>query len=230
MRVESRQKGAPKKRSQKDFLKDFSANKPANKIEDDLIVINAANTLTMCRLVSVVPILFLVNRDFENHFIYAAIVFSLSFLTDALDGFLARKLNRETEFGGFLDATTDKIVIYTVLFSLFQKHVYLYYVIFPIFFRDILVDSMRSFSAKKGVVLSANRFGKLKMALQFISACIGLLYLHFGGKSLFLYVMSNITLGGALAVSMFGIPVLYKGLKKTSDDVVAGASKQSHRP
>lgn len=48
----------------------------------------------------------------------AFIVYCIGALTDALDGYLARKLKQKTRLGGFLDATADRIFVILVIIGL----------------------------------------------------------------------------------------------------------------
>jgi CDP-diacylglycerol--glycerol-3-phosphate 3-phosphatidyltransferase len=46
---------------------------------------------------------------FERHYVWAAVVFVLGSLLDALDGALARAHGKMSEFGAFLDSTLDRV-------------------------------------------------------------------------------------------------------------------------
>lgn len=170
---------------------------------------NIANLLTLLRLLAVIPILLLLYSSVANRFLYALIVFCLAIPTDALDGFLARKLNQTSELGRFLDPLCDKTLIYVMLFSLFKLDVYAWYIIFPMFLRDILVDGLRNYMAKTGQVIPANISGKIKFLFQTLSVIFGLLYLHLGAQTLPFYAaVPDITLACAFLLSLGGIPLL----------------------
>ena len=53
-----------------------------------------------------------------NHYIIAFIFYFLGVFTDALDGYLARKLKKTSKLGGFLDALIDRIFILVVALGL----------------------------------------------------------------------------------------------------------------
>lgn len=171
---------------------------------------NIANLLTVTRLVMVLPILLLLYLPGERRFLYALLLFGVAMPTDALDGYLARKLHQTSEFGKFFDPLSDKIVIMVMLFSLFYFRVYQPYVIFPMFLRDSLVDGLRNYAAKTGRVLPANFSGKTKFTLQTLSIVAGLwhLHLHVPAASPFL-ILANLLLAGAFLVSLWGLPILY---------------------
>jgi len=76
---------------------------------------NIPNFLSLLRIILVpVIVIFLI----QNEYIKALIVFVIAGLTDALDGLLARLLNKQTELGAFLDPLADKILLSTSFISL----------------------------------------------------------------------------------------------------------------
>ena len=80
------------------------------------------NVLTMIRL-ALIPVFVVffwkghpAGQAPVNYWIKAAlIVFVAASLTDALDGFLARKLNQITDFGKLFDPLADKLMVLTAL-------------------------------------------------------------------------------------------------------------------
>ena len=51
----------------------------------------------------------------------AGIVFGLAAITDALDGYAARKLGQTSRFGEFLDPVADKLMVTVVLVLIVQS-------------------------------------------------------------------------------------------------------------
>ena len=88
-------------------------------------MLNLPNILTLIRLglIPVFVVLFYWPTDMSSF--YAAIVFVIAALTDLLDGYLARKLQKTTKFGAFLDPVADKIIVCTAL-VLIVEHYSLY--------------------------------------------------------------------------------------------------------
>ena len=80
-----------------------------------------ATKLTFRRLFLIIPITFLLYLDLKIYLISSFILFCIAIATDYLDGLIARNLGEETEFGGFLDAFSDKILIYVLIFSFFYS-------------------------------------------------------------------------------------------------------------
>ena len=121
------------------------------------------NLVTYSRIVLTVPIILLLKTE---HHILALIIFLLSAFTDYLDGYLARRLNRISETGKVMDQVADKILITSVLIALMSR-IPLWLVI-TIVIRDSWVNGVRILSAKKGIIVPANIWGKLKTVLQFV--------------------------------------------------------------
>lgn len=106
----------------------------------------------------------------------AAIVFILGSATDWLDGYLARKNNQVTNLGKFLDPIADKMLVNSMLIFFcvtwngindFVQVPVLCVIVMVI--RDLIVDTLRFIASKKGVVLAANMFGKLKTVFQMVA-------------------------------------------------------------
>lgn len=84
------------------------------------------NTLT---IFGFLIIFFAAYYIYKGKFVIAATVTLFASIFDMLDGALARKLNKKTKFGGFLDSTIDRLseaVIYFgfLLFFLNEKNFY----------------------------------------------------------------------------------------------------------
>jgi len=79
---------------------------------------NIPNALTILRIIFVpVIIIFLIQGSFFK----ALILFTLSGITDVLDGALARFLNQQTMLGAYLDPIADKALIMTCFITLSVK-------------------------------------------------------------------------------------------------------------
>jgi len=83
-----------------------------------------ANKITICRILLVplfiIEVLNYVDRGNEVHRLIALLSFALAALSDAIDGYLARRYNQHSELGRVLDPLADKILLVSgvVLLSL----------------------------------------------------------------------------------------------------------------
>ena len=80
------------------------------------------NQLTIFRL-ALTPLFFIlmVFSDTTYSIFIATIVFLIASLTDAYDGFIARKYGTVTRWGAFLDPLADKILISAAFVALMIK-------------------------------------------------------------------------------------------------------------
>ena len=156
--------------------------------------INFPNVLILIRLliVPIIIILLLLPISLENpHWIYregsdygmlltdliAGILFMIASFTDWLDGWWARRNNQITKFGKLFDPLADKILVNTVLIIFASRGIIPMPFVLVFVIRDILVDGLRMMLASDGIVLSADRFGKLKTLFQMIGLTL-LFFIH----------------------------------------------------
>ncbi|MBV7315096.1 CDP-diacylglycerol--glycerol-3-phosphate 3-phosphatidyltransferase [Shewanella sp. NIFS-20-20] len=109
----------------------------------------------------------------------SAFVFWLAALTDALDGYAARRLKQSTRFGAFLDPVADKVMVATALVLLVQDYnsIWLTIPALLMIVREIVISALREWMAqigKRGSV-AVSWIGKYKTAAQMLSI-IGLLW------------------------------------------------------
>ncbi|WP_394205474.1 CDP-diacylglycerol--glycerol-3-phosphate 3-phosphatidyltransferase [Shewanella waksmanii] len=109
----------------------------------------------------------------------AAFIFWLAAVTDALDGYAARKLKQSTRFGAFLDPVADKIMVTTALVLLVAQYNNIWLTLPALFMigREIVISALREWMAelgKRGAV-AVSWIGKYKTAAQMV-AITGLIW------------------------------------------------------
>lgn len=136
---------------------------------------NLPNILTLSRipLMFVIVGLMYVDREVEGWTGAATAAFWLfiaAAITDWLDGAIARRRGIVSNFGKFMDALTDKILVIGIMVALVRQEEDL-----PIAFvlltigREFMVSGMRMVVAAKGVVVAADGGGKMKTITQMIA-------------------------------------------------------------
>lgn len=86
----------------------------------------------------------------------------VSWITDALDGYIARKTNQVTNIGKVLDHFVDKIWVGTILVTLVVTRGLPWWIAGAVILRDILIVIGSSLAVhKRGVVYSSNILGKI---------------------------------------------------------------------
>lgn len=108
--------------------------------------------------------------------IAALIIFTIGMVTDALDGYYARKHNVVTDTGMHLDPLADSI-FFIIVFTTFWILGYmpLYFLLIIVFREGFMHLFLRPFSKKRGESLPANIFGKIKTFCQTIFSVLILL-------------------------------------------------------
>ena len=81
------------------------------------------NLLSIIRIGLVYPIL---NNILLSNFLISLGYFLIASLTDALDGFLARRMNWQTYLGTILDPVADKLLLSGTIFFYGLTHIFLY--------------------------------------------------------------------------------------------------------
>ena len=157
---------------------------------------NLPNKLTITRIVFTILIIILflfpfhqMNIEFpmwvintseiieiDSRYIIGGILFVLASLTDFLDGYIARKYKLVTDFGKFLDAIADKVLVNTVLIIFAVNGVISPIIPVIIIFRDTIIDSIRMMASNKGVVIAAGKAGKTKTACMMVGLTLTFFY------------------------------------------------------
>lgn len=105
----------------------------------------------------------------------AAIIFILAYVTDMLDGRIARKYGLVTDFGKLMDPIADKLLTASCMIMLIGRDLMsVCDFLMPVFAvivigREFLVSGMRLVAASRGVVIPAGVLGKIKTTVQSIA-------------------------------------------------------------
>ena len=138
---------------------------------------NLPNKLTVFRviLVFVILIISLINMKGTilgipiNMFIID-IIFIIASITDKLDGYIARSTNQITTFGKFLDPIADKILVIVSMIILVEHSKIPSWIPAIIIMREFIVSGYRLIAVeKKGEVVAASIWGKLKTVTQMVA-------------------------------------------------------------
>lgn len=91
-------------------------------------------------------------------------------LTDWLDGYLARKMNVISDFGKIMDPLADKLLVLTALAGLTWLPPYRLpmAIFFIILIREVAITILREINKKRGIIMPADKLGKLKTVMQML--------------------------------------------------------------
>lgn len=141
-----------------------------------------ANYLTFIRIF-ISPIFLLVYVAHESFGISTTLLpyvllflLGVSELSDAFDGFVARRYNQVTDLGKILDPMADSIARISVFLTFTLDPVHLpMLLIFVFIYRDSVISTLRTICALKGFALAARPSGKVKAVIQAVAAFLILL-------------------------------------------------------
>ena len=167
-------------------------------------LLKTSNLISISRILLVLPTAYFLSKINENdsYRIIVILFFLGAYITDLLDGFIARKFNQITEFGKIIDPLADKIFVIIIILQLFWMEEIPAYYFWIIILRDVIIFLGGIYVSNKiGKVLPSNLLGKITVAsiASFLLIVVGV-----GEKISWLYNMffySSILLSFA---SVFG--------------------------
>ena len=178
---------------------------------------NVPNILTVSRIIAVIVFVILAtladypffqNRDSIFAIRLTAYVLAVfAGLTDLLDGYLARKYNQVSDFGALMDPLADKIFVTGAMLIMVEYRLMPAVVAFAVLSREFMVTGLRTLAAKKQVVISADRWGKLKTALQMTMLAIAGIPWFSGSTGI--HCLRETVLGVSIGGNIVGIRLWY---------------------
>ena len=148
------------------------------------------NLITVARI-ALAPIVaaLLFYPTFTARFI-AFILFLIAAFSDLWDGYLARKHGWISDFGKLVDPIADKLLLVTTFVPFYilshdgnphGEFVWIrqlpMWIVVVIFGRELLITLIRSYAAKRGIIIPAGKSGKLKAVFQNIFIGAGIAWL-----------------------------------------------------
>ena len=140
---------------------------------------NIPNLITVLRLM-LVPVA--VEMIVSHSWIEAFAVFAVAGISDALDGFLARRLDLRSELGAYLDALADKALLMSIFVTLAVELVVPGWIAILVVSRDLMIQGavLVSWVLHKPVQIRPLWVSKFNTAAQIIFAGAVLAAMAFG--------------------------------------------------
>ena len=135
------------------------------------------NTLTVLRFLFI-PII--IDFIFKGNYLLAFIFFTISGITDILDGFIARKFNFVSNFGKLMDPLADKLTQICVLGSLVIVKIIPIWILLIVMLKELIMIIGASFLYGKNVVVYSKWYGKLATVLFYLAIVISLITKQLG--------------------------------------------------
>lgn len=196
-----------------------------------------ATKITVARIVLIVPtvafyiLAMLLEGLYLPFLILSCVLFAILCSTDFVDGHIARKTHTVSDLGKFLDPLADKIVIVVMLFLIVY---FRDFTLFPydglviallgglILTRELTVSVFRAVAAKKGMVLAADIYGKIKTVLL----DVGVAFLIVAGTHIVIVWIGEIVFYvGAVLTVVSGLNYMLKN-KRVLDDSVKSVNAE----
>ena len=102
----------------------------------------------------------------------ATVLFLFAAVSDFVDGYLARRLNQESNLGRMLDPVADKALVIVALAMVIAHSEWRQWLLAPasaIIIREILVSGLREFLGDRASALRVTKLAKWKTAIQLIA-------------------------------------------------------------
>lgn len=134
------------------------------------------NILTILRFIFIPVILYFI---FTGNYILGFIFFTISGITDILDGFIARKFNLISDFGKLMDPLADKLTQISVLATLVAVQIIPVWILAIVILKELIMVVGASFLYGKDVVVYSKWYGKLATVLFYVAIVISLITKQF---------------------------------------------------
>jgi CDP-diacylglycerol--glycerol-3-phosphate 3-phosphatidyltransferase len=170
--------------------------------------INLPTWLTISRIgltPIIIALLYFPNKVFC---LFATVLYLIASASDFFDGHIARNTRQVTSIGKFLDPLADKILNCSLFIMLVQLNWVQAWIVIVVVCRELMVTGLRAIMSEEGVVLGADRLGKLKTVFQ--GAALVPLTLHYEWFGISLSGLGDLLLYIALALTIFsGVNYFY---------------------
>jgi len=139
------------------------------------------NILTVMRIFLTPIFIICLFSDFFGAQLWALVIFIVASITDAYDGYLARKNNMVTNTGRFLDPLADKILVSSAFISFSIMGLIDIWMVALIIFRDLFVMGLRFLMSRRGFIMITSKIAKSKTGVQVGIIIFTLLFLTLKG-------------------------------------------------
>ena len=130
------------------------------------------NILTILRFIFIPIILYFI---FTGNYVLGIVFFTISGITDVLDGFIARKFNLVSNFGKLMDPLADKLTQISVLACLVKVEIIPFWILVIVILKELLMVVGASFLYGQDVVVYSKWYGKLATVLFYLAIVISLI-------------------------------------------------------
>ena len=175
---------------------------------------NIPNILTIIRFI-LIPFIFM--SVIFHHYLIGLVIFTISAITDILDGYIARKYNYITNIGKLIDPLADKLTQIFLLLALSILNILPWWILAIVFVKECVMVISASFLYKrKDVVVYIKWYGKMATTLFYLAIIFSLIINQFNITLPFridLYLYYLAILATIFSLIMYAIKFKFKNEK-----------------
>ena len=134
-------------------------------------LLNVPNVLTAVRILMIPAFVLAYLKIPEKKWI-ALVIYATAGLTDAVDGYIARRYNQTTWFGKLFDPLADKFMAISMLTCLVADGIISWLMLAVMVAKELYMIIGSSFLFRKHYVVKSNYMGKLATMLFILSSCL----------------------------------------------------------
>jgi len=167
------------------------------------VALSIPNLITLARILLVPVVVWAIA---SNQMLFAFLLFAAAGISDAVDGFLAKRFGMTSELGKYLDPLADKVLIVSIYVSLGIADALPRWLVILVVSRDLLIVGgvMFSWLLNKPVNVKPHMVSKINTAVQLLLVGLALASLGFGfdpGWAL------QLTMGAVAALTLASVAV-----------------------
>jgi len=158
---------------------------------------NLPNKVTLLRifLIPAFVFIYIVQPFGETTNIWLSLIlFSLAAITDAIDGYLARKMGLVTNFGKLMDPLADKLLVSSALILFTAAGILPAWATILLISREFYISGIRQLALEQRLVLAASSGGKIKTIFQMTLIIYILLPFHVLVYDIVIWILLIVTL------------------------------------
>lgn len=165
-------------------------------------IFTISNLLSMSRVALLLPMLaVLFLTSWPHRRLYAIALIILAMVTDALDGYFARKYDEVSELGKIIDPVADKICVAVIIVILAATGDIPFWYMCLVIARDVLIFFGGLYVKRtRGIVLASMMSGKVAVTFIALTLVFALLGNPMFSTVILIFMWLSI---GAMAVSMY---------------------------
>lgn len=163
-------------------------------------ILTIPNILTIIRM-ALIPVFWVLMMGYNLNY-WALATFVIASMTDVVDGYIARKYNQITDFGKLFDPLADKLMVLSVLITLWLRGIIPVSAVLLMSFKELYLIFSSAILYKRQIVVHSLFVGKFAQC----AICLAL-FLSFFADS-----FTHITLPPHTALLWVGIGAAYTAM------------------